>query len=88
MAANERAQLELAQIKMMPEVARALASGLAGSTITMLDGAEGWQKFLAAGASQAKGLFDLFNANNGHSLNGKVENPEPSDRELGVALGQ
>lgn len=91
MAANDRAQLQLAQINVMPEVARAVASSLAGSKITLLDGAEGWQRLLAAGMSQAKGLFDTFSTN-GHSLNGQLpedailEDEQP--QELGVALGK
>lgn len=85
MAANDRAQLQLAQINIMPEVARAVASSLAGSNITLLDGAEGWQRLLGAGMSQAKALFDTFGGEkavtNGHQPEERAE-----ERELGLTI--
>lgn len=85
LAANERAQLQLAQINIMPDVARAVASSLAGSNVTLLDGAEGWQKLLGAGMSQAKALFSAFG--NG-TPNGQFhESERPEEREIGVTVG-
>jgi flotillin len=74
LAANNSAQLDLARIEIMPEVAKALASGLANSKITLLNGAEGFGQLLAVGMEQAKGLFDAFNP----STNGHVD-PEATD---------
>jgi uncharacterized membrane protein YqiK len=65
MAANDRAQLELARINIMPEVARAVTSGLADANVTLLNGAEGLSQLLAVGVQQAKSLFSIFDQPNG-----------------------
>jgi flotillin len=60
MAANDRAQLEAAKIAAMPEVAKALASGLVGSNLTVLNGAEGLTDIMASLLQQGRMIFDSF----------------------------
>lgn len=67
MAANDRAQIELARIEQMPEIARALASGIGSSNLTILNGAEGVTNMIAGAMQQARIIFDTF----------KDSSPEP-----------
>jgi len=60
MAANDRAQLESAKIAIMPEVAQALASGIAACNLTVLNGAEGLTSIMASLLQQGKMIFDSF----------------------------
>lgn len=73
-AANDRAQLQLRQIEIMPEVAKAISASLAGADITMLNGAEGWSQLLSVGIQQAQTLFKTFGtqgSNAGNTTNGQ-----------------
>lgn len=70
MAANDRAQLEQARINVMPEVARAIASGLSSSNLTILNGAEGLSALTASVLQQGRAIFDSFGNNGQPSTNG------------------
>lgn len=65
-AAGDRAQLELARVNIMPEVARAIASGWEGSDITILNGADGMAQLVNGVAHQTRGLIEMFTKPNGH----------------------
>lgn len=60
MAANDRAQLEQARINIMPEVARALGSGLAGANLTVLNGADGLTDLVASVMQQGRMIMNAF----------------------------
>ncbi|MCV7174787.1 SPFH domain-containing protein [Mycolicibacterium sphagni] len=60
MASNDRAQLELARIQIAPQVAAAIAGGLQGADLTILNGAEGLGSVVASLVQQGKALVEMF----------------------------
>lgn len=73
-AANDRVSLDQIMIQQLPEVAKALADGLRGSNLTVLNGAEGVTEILTGVMSQGKAIFDTV-----RNLNANVQQLPPGD---------
>lgn len=82
-AAGDRAQLELARVNIMPEVARAIASGWEGSNMTILNGADGMAQLVNGAAQQTRALIQMFTKPNGQVTNGQV-----SDGDAGTSVSK
>lgn len=86
---SNRVQVDMKRVEQLPEVVRAIASGLSGSNLTVLNGADGINEIAASVLSQAKLVYDAIrtastSTNGAAETNGSGEN---HDRELAERTG-
>jgi hypothetical protein len=63
-AAQDRIALDQLVIQQLPELLRAAAQGLQGANLTVLDGAEGFNRVVASLAAQGMALLDAVRKGN------------------------